>query len=120
VGAGRNAPPIESIVVAPSAQVRFARRAHDLARGITVRNGSGHRIKSGSRLRGADLVVTLHTPAVRTASLRITVPAILLVKTKKPKKTKAGKSHKPAALSGITVTVTVTDADSVRTAVVLR
>ncbi|HEY1568547.1 MAG TPA: protease pro-enzyme activation domain-containing protein [Solirubrobacteraceae bacterium] len=120
VGAGRNAPPIESIVVAPSAHVRFARRVRDLARGITVRNGSGHRIKSGSRLRGADLVVTLHTPAVRTASLRVTVPAILLVKTKKTKKTKAGKSHKPAALSGITVTVTVTDADSVRTAVVLR
>ncbi|HTU98475.1 MAG TPA: protease pro-enzyme activation domain-containing protein [Solirubrobacteraceae bacterium] len=120
VGAGRNAPPIESIVVAPSSQVRFARAARSLSRGITVRNGSGHRIKNGSRLRGADLVVTLRTPAVRTASLRVTVPAILLVKAKKTKKAKGGKGRHPAALSTMTVTVTVTDAQSFRTAVVLR
>jgi hypothetical protein len=118
VGAGRNAPAITSIVVAPSSQVRFARRASELARGITLRNGSGHRLKNASRLRGGDLVVLLRTPAIRTASLRVTVPALALVKVKK--KSKAGKRHRPAAVSGITVTVTVTDAKSVRTAVVLR
>ena len=118
VGAGRNAPSITSIVVAPSSQVRFARRARDLARGITLRNGSGHRLKNASRLRGGDLVILVHAPAVRSASLRVIVPALALVKVKK--KSKAGKRHRPAALSGITVTVTVTDAKSVRTAVVLR
>jgi hypothetical protein len=123
VGAGRNAPPITSIVVAPSSQVRFARRARDLARGVTLRNGSGRRLKNASRLRRGSLVVTLRTPAVRTASLHVTVPAILLVKAKKAKKAKKGKGGKgrhAAALSGITVTVTVTDAKAVRTAVVLR
>ena len=82
MGAGTNAPPIQSIVVVPSRQVRFASEARDLARGITVRNGSGHRLKSASRLRGGDLVVTLHSAAVRTASLRVTVPAITLIKAK--------------------------------------
>ncbi len=52
VGAGTNAPPIQSIVVAPTRQVRFATRARDLSRGITVRNGTGHRLKSAARLRG--------------------------------------------------------------------
>jgi hypothetical protein len=117
VGAGRNAPAIQSIVVAPSAEVRFARRARDLSRGVTVRNGSGHRLKNLSRLRGGDLVVTLRTAAVRTASVRVTVPAIVLVK--KPKgKAKTGKRRHPAVLESITVTVT--DASSFRTAVVLR
>ena len=120
VGAGRNAPPITSIVVAPSRQVRFARRARDLARGVTLRNGSGHRLKNASRLRRGSLVVTLRTPAVRTASLRVTVPAILLVKPKKAKKGKGGKGRHAAALSGITMTVTVTDAKAFRTAVVLH
>jgi hypothetical protein len=118
VGAGRNAPAITSIVVAPSTQVRFAHRTRDLARGITVRSGSGHPLKNASRLRGGDLVVALRTRAVRAASLRVTVPAILLVKVKK--KAKGGKRHRPAALSSITVTVTVTDASSLRTAVILR
>ena len=38
VGAGTNAPPIQSIVVVPSRQVRFARKSRDLARGVTVRS----------------------------------------------------------------------------------
>ena len=118
VGAGRNAPPIESIVIAPSAAVRFARRARDLSRGITVRNGSGHKLKNASRLRAGDLVVTLRTAAVRTASLRVTVPAIALVKTKTRTKAKPGKRRHPAVLESITVTVT--DASSFRTAIVLR
>ena len=116
VGAGRNAPPIESIVIAPSAAVRFARRARDLSRGITVRNGSGHKLKNASRLRAGDLVVTLRTAAVRTASLRVIVPAIALVKTKT--KPKPGKRRHPAVLE--TITVTVTDASAFRTAIVLR
>ena len=83
VGAGSNAPPIQSIVVVPSRQIRFAKRTRDLSRGITVRNGSGHRLKSAAKLRGGDLVVTLRTSAVRSASLRVTVPAITLIKAKK-------------------------------------
>jgi hypothetical protein len=110
VGAGRNAPPIQSIVVVPSRQVRFAKRARDLARGITVRNGSGHPVKSVATLKGADLVVTLRTAAVRSASLRVTVPAITLVKTK----AKPGKHRGSAVLQS--VTVTVIDALSFRTA----
>jgi Pro-kumamolisin, activation domain/Putative Ig domain len=116
VGAGHNAPPIQSIVVAPSAEVRFARTVQNRARGITVRNGSGRKLKNASRLRGGDLVVTLRTAAVRTASLRVIVPAIALVKTKT--KGKRGKRRHPAVLESITVTVT--DASSIRTAVVLR
>ncbi len=115
VGAGTNAPAIQSIVVVPSKQVRFAKRTRDLARGITVRNGSGHRLKSVARLRGGDLVVTLRSPAVRTASLRVTVPAITLIKVKKAA---PGKRHRAAALQSLTVTVT--DALAVRTAFVVR
>jgi kumamolisin len=118
VGAGRNAPAIQSIVVAPSATVRFARQARALARGITVRNGSGHRLKNQSRVRRGDLVVTLRTASVRAASLRVTVPAIALVKVKARAKAKAGKRRHPAVVEAITVTVT--DASSFRTAVVLR
>ena len=114
VGAGTNAPPIQSIVVVPSRQVRFARKSRDLARGVTVRSGSGHRLKSASRLRGSDLVVTLHSGSVRTASLRVTVPAITLVKTK----AKAGKHRGSAVLQSLTVTVT--DAFSFRTAFTVR
>jgi hypothetical protein len=120
VGAGRNAPPIQSIVVAPSAEVRFARQARQLSRGITVRTGSGHRLKNQLRVRGGDLVVTLRTASVRAASLRVTVPAIVLVKAKAKAKAKAkpGARRHPAVVESITVTVT--DASSFRTAVVLR
>jgi hypothetical protein len=118
VGAGRNAPPIQSIVIAPSAQVRFARTVRDRARGITVRNGSGRKLKNASRLHTGDLVVTLRTAAVRTASLSVTVPAIALVKAKSKSKAKPGKRRHPAVLE--TITVTVTDASSFRTAIVLR
>ena len=114
VGAGTNAPPIQSIVVIPSSQVRFARHARDLARGITVRNGSGRRVRSTARLRGADLVVTLRASQVRSASLQITVPAISLVKVKVRK----GKSRRPALLESLTVTVT--DASAYRTAILVR
>jgi hypothetical protein len=115
VGAGTNAPPIQSIVVVPSKQVRFAKRTRDLTRGITVRSGSGHRLKSVARLRGGDLVVTLRTAAVRTASLRVTVPAITLIKVKKAP---PGKRHRAAVLQSLTVTVT--DALSFRTAFSVR
>lgn len=114
VGAGTNAPPIKSIVIAPSRQIRFSKRARDLSHGITVRNGSGRRVKAVSRLRGGDLVVSLRGGAVWTASLRVTVPALALVKTS----TKRGNHHGSAVLQ--TVTVTVTDASSVRTAFTLR
>lgn len=114
VGAGTNAPPIQSIVVVPSRQVRFARKSRDLARGVTVRSGSGRRIKSAARLRGADLVVTLHSGSVRTASLRVTVPAITLIKPK----AKPGKHRGSAVLQSLTVTVT--DAFSFRTAFTVR
>lgn len=114
VGAGANAPPLRSIVIAPSGQIRFARRSRDLSRGITIRNSSGRKLKSSSRLRNGNLVVTLRAAAVRKASLRITVPAIFLIKVK----AKPGKHHHPAALQSLTVTVT--DATSIRTAVVLR
>jgi hypothetical protein len=109
VGAGTNAPAIQSIVVVPSGQFRFARRSRDLSRGITVLSGSGHRLKNLAKLRGGELVVTLRTAAVRTASLHITVPAISLVRTK------AGtdKRRHPAVLE--TLTVTVTDASAYRT-----
>jgi hypothetical protein len=114
VGAGTNAPPIQSIVVIPTSQVRFARTARNLARGITVRNASGRRVKSSARLRGADLVVTLRASQVRTASLQITVPAISLVTAKVRK----GKGRRPAVLDSLTVTVT--DASAYRTAFLLR
>jgi hypothetical protein len=114
VGAGTNAPPIQSIVVAPTRQVRFAKRARDLSRGITVRNGAGHRLKSAARVRGGDLVITLRSPAVRTASLRVTVPAITLIKTR----TKPGKHRGSVVLQGLTVTVT--DAFSFATAFSVR
>ena len=114
VGAGRNAPPIESIVVVPSRQIRFAKRARDLSRGITVRNSSGHRLKSAAKLRGGDLVVLLRTAAVRSASLRVTVPALTLIKTKPTSR----KHHGAATLQSLTVTVT--DALSFRTAFSLR
>jgi subtilase family serine protease len=114
VRAGTNAPPIRSIVVVPPGAVHFARRAADLSRGITVLDGSGHRLKSIAKLRGGSLVVTLRTGAVRTASLHITVPAISLIKTK------AGtdKRRHPAVLQ--TLTVVVTDASAYRTAISLR
>jgi Pro-kumamolisin, activation domain/Putative Ig domain len=115
VGAGTNAPPIQSIVVVPSKQVRFSKQTRNLARGITVRNGSGHRLKSVSRLRGGNLVVTLRSAAVRTASLRVTVPAITLIKVKKAP---PGKRHRAAALQS--VTVTVIDALSFSTAFSVR
>ena len=114
VGAGRNAPPIESIVVVPSRQIRFAKRARDLSRGITVRNSSGHRLKSAAKLRGGDLVVLLRTAAVRSASLRVTVPALTLIKTKQTSR----KHHGAAMLQSLTVTVT--DALSFRTAFSVR
>jgi hypothetical protein len=114
VGAGTNAPPLQSIVIVPSGQIRFARRTRDLSRGITVRNSSGHKLKNTSRLQNGALVVTLRTGSVRKASLRITVPAIRLIKIK----AKPGKDRHPAALQSLTVTVT--DAASLRTAVVLR
>jgi hypothetical protein len=114
VGAGTNAPPLQSIVIVPSGQIRFARRARDLARGITVRSSSGRRLKSVARLRGGDLVVALRTASVRKASLRITVPALSLVKIK----AKPGKHRRPAALRSLTIAVT--DTTSYRTAVVLR
>jgi pro-kumamolisin-like protein/putative Ig domain-containing protein len=114
VGAGRNAPPIQSIVVVPSRQIRFAKRARDLSRGITVRNGSGHRLKSAAKLRRGDLVVTLRSASVRSASLRVTVPAITLIKAKKT----SGKHHGAAVLQSLTVTVT--DALSFRTAFSVR
>jgi hypothetical protein len=110
VVAGANAPAIQSIVIVPSSQIRFARRSRDLTRGITVRNPSGHRLANAARLRGGDLVVTLRSKTVRTASLRVTVPAVALVK---PKKTKPGK-QRPAAQPRITVTVT--DVGASRTA----
>jgi hypothetical protein len=110
VGAGTNAPPIQSIVVVPSHQVRFSKRTRDLARGISVRSGSGHRLKSVARLRSGALVVTLRSAAVRSASLRVTVPAIALVKTKAT----SGKRHRAAGLESLTVTVT--DALAFRTA----
>jgi len=114
VGAGTNAPPIRSIVVVPSSQIRFAKRARDLSRGITVLNASGHRLKSTAALRRGSLVVTLRSTPVRKASLRVTVPALTLVKAK----SKKGKHHGSAVLQ--TVTVRVIDALSIQTAVVLR
>jgi hypothetical protein len=114
VGAGRNAPPIQSIVVVPSRQIRFAKRARDLARGITVRNGSGHRLKSAAKRRGGDLVIMLRSAAVRSASLRVTVPALTLIKTKATSR----KHHGAAVLQSLTVTVT--DALSFRTAFSVR
>jgi hypothetical protein len=114
VGAGSNAPPLQSIVIAPSGQIRFARRSRDLSRGITVRNSSGRKLKSVARLRHGDLVVTLRTASVRKASLRITAPAISLIKIK----ARPGKHRRPAALHSLTITVT--DATAYRTAVVLR
>jgi hypothetical protein len=114
VVAGANAPAIQSIVVVPSAQIRFARRSRDLVRGITVRNPSGRRLASTARLRSGDLVVTLRAKTVRTASLRVTVPAVALVK---PKTTKPGK-QRPAAL--LRITVTVTDAGAFRTPLSVR
>ncbi len=114
VGAGTDAPPIRSIVVVPSSQIRFAKRARDLSRGITVLNASGHRLKSTAALRGDSLVVTLRSTPVRKASLRVTVPALTLVKARKKK----GKHHGSAVLQ--TVTVRVIDALSIQTAVALR
>ena len=109
VGAGTNAPPIQSIVVVPSAQIRFARRARDLAHGITVRTPSGHRLASTVRLRRSDLVVTLRSKAVRSASLRVTVPAISLVKH-----AASGQEHRrSSALQRLSITVT--DASAFRT-----
>ena len=109
VGAGTNAPPIQSIVVVPSAQIRFARSARDLAHGITVRTPSGHRLASTVRLRRSDLVVTLRSKAVRSASLRVTVPAISLVKH-----AASGKGHRgSSALQRLSITVT--DASAFRT-----
>ncbi len=106
VGAGKNAPAIQSIVVAPSSQIRFSRRTRDLSRGITVRNGSGHRLRSKARVRGGDLIVLLPGSAVRTASMRITVPAIWLVKKMRRTTTTSGKRRRPSALTGLAVTVT--------------
>jgi hypothetical protein len=100
VGAGTNAPPIQSIVVVPSGAVRFARRASDLSRGLTVLNSAGHRLKSAAKLRGGDLVVTLRSAAVRSASLHITVPAISLMASK------TAQRHSSAVLQSLTVTVT--------------
>ncbi|MGZ4297398.1 MAG: protease pro-enzyme activation domain-containing protein [Solirubrobacteraceae bacterium] len=114
VAAGTNAPAIESIVIVPSAKIRFARRARDLARGITVRNSSGRRITSAARLRGGDLVVTLRSKTVRAASLRITVPAVALVKHKKSTKGR----RKSSALQRLSVTVT--DVSAHRTAFFVR
>jgi Pro-kumamolisin, activation domain/Putative Ig domain len=114
VGAGTDAPPIRSIVVVPSSQIRFARRARDLTRGITVRNSRGHRLKSAAVLRGGSLVITLRSGPVRKASLRVTVPALTLIKPKK----KRGRHHGSAVLQ--TVTVRVIDALSIQTAVLLR
>ena len=110
VGAGTNAPALQSIVVVPSAQIRFARRARDLAHGITVRNASGHRLASTARLRRGDLVVTLRSRAVRSASLRVTVPAIALLK----RKTSGKGRQRSSALRRLSVTTT--DASAFRTA----
>ncbi len=110
VSAGINAPPIHSIVVVPSAQIRFARHARELTRGSTVRNASGHRLASTVRLRRGALVVTLRTGAVRSASLRVTMPAISLVKH-----AASGKEHRrSSALPRLSITVT--DASAFRTA----
>jgi hypothetical protein len=114
VSAGTNAPAIRSIVIVPSAQIRFARRSRDLSRGITVRSSSGHRLSNAARLRGGDLIVTLRTKNVRAASLHVTVPAVALVKSKKKK---SGRQH-PSALQRLTVTVV--DATSHRTALAVR
>jgi hypothetical protein len=114
VGAGTDAPPIRSIVVVPSSQIRFSKRARDLTRGITVSNASGHHIKSAAKLRGGDLIVTLRSSPVRKASLRVTVPALTLVKRKQ----KGGKNHGSAVLQ--TMTVRVIDALSIQTAALLR
>jgi pro-kumamolisin-like protein/putative Ig domain-containing protein len=111
--AGINAPAVQSIVIVPSSQIRFARRSRDLARGITVRNSSGHKLASAARLRSGDLVVTLRSRTVRTASLRVTVPALTLVKPKK----RPGKQH-PAAQQK--PSVTVVDVTAVRSALSLR
>jgi hypothetical protein len=114
VGAGTYAPPLRSIVVVPSSEIRFSKRAKDLSRGVTVRNASGHRLRSAASLRGGDLVITLHNGAVRKASLRVTVPALTLVKSTR----KSGRRHGSAVLQ--TVTVRVIDALSIQTAIVLR
>jgi hypothetical protein len=114
VSAGTNAPAIQSIVIVPSARIRFARRGRDLSRGITVRNSSGHRLSSAARLRGGDLIVTLRSRNVRAALLRVTVPAVTLVKSKKKK---SGKQH-PSARQRLMVTVT--DVASHRTALSAR
>jgi hypothetical protein len=79
-----------------------------------VRSSSGHRLASAVRLRSGDLVVTLRSKTVRIAALRITVPAVTLVK---PQKKKSGIQH-PSALRRLTVTVT--DVTSHRTALSLR
>jgi hypothetical protein len=102
VAAGTNAPPIKSIVVVPSPQIRFASRAHDLARGISVRTSSGRRLASSARVRRGDLVVTLRSKTVRSASLRVTVPAVLLVKHKPSGK----RRQRPSVLQRVSVTVT--------------
>ncbi len=110
VGAGTNAPPLQSIVVVPNAEFRFARRARDLARGITVRNASGRRLASTMRIKRGSLVVTLRSKSVRSASLRVTVPAISLVR----RKTSGKGRQRPSAL--VRLSVTVTDASAFRTA----
>lgn len=114
VGAGTYAPALRSIVVVPTSQIRFSKRAKDLSRGITVRNASGRRLKSAAGLHGGDLVITLRGSAVRKASLRVTVPALALVAPKR----KSGTHHGSAVLQ--TVTVRVIDALSIQTATPIR
>ena len=110
VGAGTNASPIQSIVVVPGTQIRFTRRARDLAHGITVRTPSGHRLASALALRRGDLVVTLRTKAVRSVSLRVTVAAISLVRH-------AASGKGPRRSSALQrLSITVTDASAFRTA----
>jgi hypothetical protein len=110
VGAGTNAPPIQSIVVVPSTQIRFAHAARDLAHGITVRTPSGRRLASTLRLRGGDLVVILRNKAVRSVSLRVTVTAISLVEH-------AASGKGPRRSSALQrLGITVTDASAFRTA----
>ena len=70
--------------------------------------------QSAAKLRRGDLVVTLRSSAVRSASLRVTVPAITLIKAKKPSR----KHHGAAVLQSLTVTVT--DVLSFRTAFSVR
>ena len=102
-------------MVVPSRQIRFAKRTRDLARGITVRNGSGHRLKSAARLRGADLVVTLRSSAVRS---RIAARHRPRDHADQGQEALSGKHHGAAVLQSLTVTVT--DVLSFRTAFSLR